>query len=147
MRRAILAVLAVLAITVGMVTFTTSTAQAAVIDYSCDNNIDPGSTVVKQVLDSVSANGATTYLFWGKTADGRAVEWAYVQGSVTEFGLDWSDYPSGYPNNWHYCWNGPNGGWPATYAVETYTLYVRCFRVAMLKDGVWYHNTNDWMCA
>jgi hypothetical protein len=116
-----------------------------VIDNSCAEQIDPGGAGDnKFIWDQVSFPHGTAYLFVGTDSNpndayyGSVITWVYLQGSADTFGLDWSD---GIPNagaDWHYCWDGPNGGWPATYAILGPPVR-RCVRVAALDAAVWYH--------
>jgi hypothetical protein len=113
-----------------------------VIDNSCGEQVDPGSAGdQKWITDTVSFPDGTAYLYSGQISETEMVAWVYLQGSATEFGLDWSDWNQNpvAGANWHFCWNGPNGGWPATYAVVWAPLGSRCARAAVLDRGVWYH--------
>jgi hypothetical protein len=116
-----------------------------VIDNSCAQQIDPGGGDYKNIEDQVSFPDGTAYLFSATDSNpndfyyGWTITWVYLQGSADTFGLDWSD---GNPNagaDWHYCWDGPNGGWPATYAIVWYSEGHECVRAAALDAGVWYH--------
>jgi hypothetical protein len=140
-KRTVLGVVVALVATTATLLAAPTAANAGQVNISCGPNIDPGSQASgNYTKDSLPLPDGTTVELrsgWDANAN-RQVKWARIlNGSASSsFGIEWSDDHGG---TWHYCWDGPNNGFPYTFAIDQWGD--RWFRIQDTVNNRNYYGT------